>query len=282
MGRFSSTISRTIAASALVLIACSGDGEHAATAPAPLVDDCSGTDIYGGSPAYDGTWADAVVMVSAPDHVCSGALVGPRLVVTARHCVGEQTDPDGKVYCSASHAGDSQVGPDLDPSTLVVSTGYDGLGASSFGVQILHEDGDRLCNEDIAFLVLNDELPGTPLAFSSAPPFGGEKLQVAGYGLRPGGCYGQRYVKGDVAVIATGPGTLASGKGVLGTNEIESDLSFCHGDSGGPAIGPDGAIVGLVERGGDCEANEGHVYTTTAAFGALATSAYAAANAFGK
>ena len=106
--------------------------------------------------------------------------------------------------------------------------------------------------------------------------------QVAGYGLRPGGCYGQRYVKGDVAVIATGPGTLASGKGVLGTNEIESDLSFCHGDSGGPAIGPDGAIVGLVERGGDCEANEGHVYTTTAAFGALATSAYAAANAFGK
>lgn len=266
----------------LLLVACSTDAEHAVSVSVPLLDDCSDTAIYGGTPAYDGSWADAVVMVSAPDHLCSGALVGPRLVVTARHCVGVQTDPDGTVNCSAAHVGDTQVGADLDPSSLVVSTGYDGLGASTFGVQILHPDGDRLCNADIAFIVLNDELPVAPLAFSSAPPFVGEKLRVGGYGLRPGGCFGQRYVKDDVGVLAIGPGRLASGAGALGDNEIESDLSFCHGDSGGPAIDPDGAIVGLVERGGDCEKNEGHVYTTSAAFSALATAAYAAANTFGK
>src|SRR5690606_37859440 len=64
----------------------------------------------------------------------------------------------------------------------------------------------------------------------------------------------------------------------LGPHEFEVGQSICQGDSGGPAISADtGAIIGVVSRGGACEDDHGHIYTTTAGFDALFSEAFAVA-----
>ena len=66
----------------------------------------------------------------------------------------------------------------------------------------------------------------------------------------------------------------------LGPHEFEVGRSICEGDSGGPAISErTGAVIGVVSRGGNCNEDFGHIYTTTAGFSALFEEAFTLAGA---
>jgi secreted trypsin-like serine protease len=66
----------------------------------------------------------------------------------------------------------------------------------------------------------------------------------------------------------------------LGAHEFEVGKSICRGDSGGPAISEEtGAVIGVVSRGGSCDEDFGHIYTTTAGFPDLFGDAFKLADA---
>ncbi len=73
---------------------------------------------------------------------------------------------------------------------------------------------------------------------------------------------------------------VSASKTPLGLHEFEVGMSICQGDSGGPAISEQtGAVIGVVSRGGHCDENFGHIYTTTTGFDEMFQEGFALANA---
>lgn len=235
--------------------------------------------IFGGVVDTDAPRHAAVVALrigeSAPYELCSGGVIAPNVVVTARHCVSRRT-ADTVICNSDGESGNGDhVGDDYPASAIRI---YEGAApdlrgaASAMAATIVHPEGYVLCNRDIALVVLDRPIEGIdPLRVRMSELVGaGEQLRSVGYGKNDQGLdMGTRIFRDGVAVLASGKGVSPS-ETALGEFEFEVGESICKGDSGGPAISEEtGAIVGVVSRGGDCAADFGHVYTQTAGFGTL-------------
>ncbi|MDX2015614.1 MAG: trypsin-like serine protease [Myxococcaceae bacterium] len=160
--------------------------------------------IYGGVSAVD----DHAVFMLEPLR-CSAALIAPRTLLTAAHCVDEPTR-------FATNAVDGVSGP-LYPVVKVQS--YTGV------------RGDW--SPDLALVLLERAPPVTPLRWQATGPFPpiGAQLRHVGYGLTETGVSGQRRT---VTVPIRGTGT-PQGFGVS-VMSGEGGRGICFGDSGGPAL----------------------------------------------
>lgn len=96
-------------------------------------------------------------------YFCSGTLVLPNMVVTARHCVSEtlNKNPDETIDCSKA-----TFGPAIAPTSNFSITTKSTL--LQFGVpgwhnvkQILVPQASKMCGNDLAVLVLNDVIAST-------------------------------------------------------------------------------------------------------------------------
>ncbi|MCL2723633.1 MAG: S1 family peptidase [Polyangiaceae bacterium] len=216
--------------------------------------------------------------------LCSGALVAPNLVLTARHCVSRAVTSTPS--CDArghSHNGD-QLAEDIDPSMIAVYTGTqlhpDTDSPVAHGARTLHPAGQVLCDADVAFLVLDRPIPNVHVLSmrlgSSVEP--GGIIMPVGFGGGPSNVIGRRAARTKSTVLAMGPSANAKTGAVLGPHEFEVDTATCRGDSGGPAIDlSTGEIVGVISRGGSCTDLGNHVYTRVDAFKHLAQAAFEAA-----
>jgi len=221
--------------------------------------------------ASSGVVAIATTMADSPSHItlCSGALVAPNLVLTARHCVSRAVTatPSCDASAIAVYTG-SHVRPDVDvPVARAVRT--------------LHPTGQVLCDSDVAFLVLDRPIPNATILSMrlTAPVEAGDVVVPVGFGGGPSNVVGRKVARQMSTVLATGPSANAATGAVLGPREFEVDRATCRGDSGGPAIDViSGEIVGVVSRGGSCSANGNHVYTRVDAYSRLATAAFSAAD----
>ncbi|MBX3259889.1 MAG: S1 family peptidase [Labilithrix sp.] len=245
------------------------------------------TNIFGGEDDDDQDAVPSVVALKVGSEgtfeLCSGALIAPNVVLTARHCVANSITTS----VSCDERGRSTNGPHVAgeqaPSAVAVYTGASpkfGHEPDAVGTAIVTPSSQYLCDSDIALVVLDHAIAGVePVAVRlDAGVAAGETIRSVGYGQNDKRMpIGTRFRKEGVTVLAMGSGVSES-RTALGPHEFEVGRSICQGDSGGPAISEDtGAVVGVVSRGGDCQEDFGHIYTTTAGWTELFDEAFALA-----
>jgi secreted trypsin-like serine protease len=175
-------------------------------------------------PTHDAAY---VVRVVAGDITCSGTLIYEDRVLTAHHCVAER-----------NRWGEA-LAHDLPPGHIRVELGGDYMPWGEVGVRavVAPPCGYNAGHGDIAILVLRRELRGmttltprlerSPRVGESVDPVGFGRCTMSEDGIR------RRTRKGG-AVERIGP------------TRFRLRASICPGDSGGPVIGEDGALVGVI------------------------------------
>jgi MYXO-CTERM domain-containing protein len=214
---------------------------------------------------------------------CSGTMLAPQLVLTARHCLAKTSTA---VQCSPSGATvQGNVSTDFDPSSVLVFGGVNrpqtqaAVDQASQGKKTFDDGSGTLCNHDVALLLLDKPVIGAniaPIRLDSVAPVG-ETMTIVGWGetttqsLPP-----IRQQRPGVKVIASG---VTDG---VGSTEFVLGEGSCEGDSGGPAFAATGAVVGVSSRGGnDTNAsgaagcvNAVNIYTAPLGFKSMILQAY--------
>lgn len=206
-----------------VLFACSG----ADSSPLQDTDEA----IVGG--VLDrGAHPSVVAIDLGGEGMCSGTLVAPNVVLTARHCVSYTSE---HVTC-----GPNEVLGNRDARTLAVWSGDDVHAATlrAHGLRLVVPSSHALCDHDVAAIVLDRAVRGVrPTAVASVPPKVGERLTVVGFG-RTGASSGAGVKRRRTVRVVD-----------VRARELDVGEVTCPGDSGGPALDPSGAVAGVVSRG---------------------------------
>jgi hypothetical protein len=195
--------------------------------------------------------------------LCTGALIAPRVVLTARHCVSKTSE---QVACPAEAR---QILGDRAPSSLTILVGDDVATAvrAAQGADVVAPAGDTLCGADIALIVLDRPIRGiAPLNVHQEGVAKGAHVSAVGFGRRgDGDAAGTKLLRQHVRVLDTSDSEFLVGE------------ATCQGDSGGPALDEgSGEIVGVVSRGGPaCDGSDAHnIYTRTDVFHHLIDEAF--------
>jgi hypothetical protein len=251
--------------------------------------------IQGG--AKDTTSTFAVAVLDGQNGVCSGTLIAPNLVLTARHCVA--TDTGGAtVDCTKDH-----FNPAADPSTLRVSTDADAaFDTAAFQASKIFVPADTaFCGNDLALIVLSKLVPASvakPATPAVDPPLTdraayGTKLTAIGYGISAPGANddGVRRKRSGIAInCIPGDATIGCDPADFGmtTSELAAGNGLCDGDSGSGAYEPKslaaGApiVMGVLSRAADVSGQcADAVYGRTDSAAALLVNAAKAAAAAG-
>jgi V8-like Glu-specific endopeptidase len=165
---------------------------------------------------------DSVVFVyNVRGAACTGALISPRVVLTAKHCIqgtrsGAAPASQFRVYMGDST---SRFTAEFTVAEVRPAPGcWDLCGDAS----------------DVAVMILStpSSVPPIPVSFDSAGSLVGRDATAIGFGQTPSGSSGTKY--------RTMARVENSSRGL-----IFVDPSVCSGDSGGPLIGADGRIYGV-------------------------------------
>jgi MYXO-CTERM domain-containing protein len=183
---------------------------------------------------------------------CSGSLIAPNLVLTARHCVSK-TDEGAICHVDGTPINGGVVYSDHPAKDIGVITGTQiKFDLDGQGTQIFVPPSDTLCNSDIALVLLDRNIaaPIAQLRLGSGP-VAGEMLRAVGWGESNNSAGFERRRREHIPILTVGPDDEPFGESV-GAREFQVGESICSGDSGGPAFAEStGAVVGVVSRGGN-------------------------------
>ncbi|WP_394836268.1 trypsin-like serine protease [Pendulispora rubella] len=213
--------------------------------------------------------------------LCSGALIAPNLVLTARHCVASISSE--VVRCATDTFGAAR-----DASSFWVTNDVRMQNAQAViyrAKKVFVPDSPKLCGNDIALIELETLLPeGSPMATPAierplTDPGYDRAVAAIGYGaISPAGKgAGTRRIRENIA-IACIPGDAKIGcpkDDELRASEFITDDGTCQGDSGSGAFeqrsyaAGKAVTFGVLSRGGqdhDADKCVGAVYTRVDAF----------------
>jgi MYXO-CTERM domain-containing protein len=209
--------------------------------------------IVGGT--ADSTSRSVIGILTRQGELCSGSLILPNLVLTARHCVASISNSDGSVACgvttfgSLTAAGDFAISWDDNLRDNIDE-------ASVYGAKAVRVPQDpAVCGNDIALIELSSNIPASeakPIEPRLDPaPKDDEVFNAVGYGLtnpndQSGSTAGRR-MRFDGAHVSC----VGSDCRMLGGTATEwaGDAPVCSGDSGGPALDSAGRVMGVASRG---------------------------------
>jgi hypothetical protein len=227
---------------------------------------------------------DAVVLIVHSDFstyfaACTGTMLAPNLVLTARHCVSETVEAafgcDAKGNLITDGQGGGKAGKDFAASTLHI---YNGNTRPDFevrnppkgviGAKIIHDGAKALCSHDLALILLAEPVEGaviSPIRLDT-PPEANELMTAIGWGVTTTTPFpDKRQQRSGIKVVHVGP--FSQGPDQVPPNDFEVGEVICQGDSGGPSIAEStGAVIGVVSRGGN-----GRSSATDPAAGCLGT-----------